>query len=465
VTVARSGGWRARAGTLRLRISVVAVVAVVAVLTAVGVGLVLAQRATLLRDLDENLARQADVVAARLHAGGDAGRADLLTDDVAVLVSGPEGDTVAGAPGLLHAIFRYGPTPARVAVATVPLAGPDGEARVLSRTVAGRTVWVAAPMDDVRDSTHALVRSLLLAVPVGAAVLAALVWWAVGRTLRPVEAIRSQVARVSEGNLGRRVPEPRTADEIARLAHTMNAMLDRLQASAERQRRFVADASHELRSPLARIRTQVEVDRAHPDSADPAATQEAVLAETARLQRLVDDLLLLARGDAGALDRASADPVDLDAVVEGEAAARRDPGRPRIDTRAVGPAQVRGSRRQLERAVGNLLDNAVRHGSGLVTVTVTEAGGSVVLGVADDGPGVPAGAEELVFERFTRLDDARAASDGGSGLGLAIARDVAVRHGGTLAVDAAHGPGARFVLTLPGDGVSGDAAPGRTCTT
>jgi signal transduction histidine kinase len=463
VTAALVRRWRV--GTLRFRICAVAVVAVIAVLTAVGAALVLAQRAALLRDLDENLARQADIVAARVQAGEETDRGDLLTDDAAVLVSGPEGDAVAGAPGLIHAIFRYGPTPPRVAVTTVPLAGPDGEARVLSRTVAGRTIWVAAPMDDVRDSTRALVRSLLLAVPAGVAVLAALVWWAVGRTLRPVEAIRAQVERVSAHQLGRRVPEPATSDEIARLAHTMNAMLDRLEASAERQRRLVADASHELRSPLARIRTQLEVDRAHPASADPAATQASVLAETDRLQRLVDDLLLLARGDAGALDVVAAQPVDLDAVAEAEAAARRGPARPLIDTHGVTPAQVWGSRRQLERAVGNLLDNAVRHGRDRVTVTVAGDGASVVLGVADDGPGVPTGAEEAVFERFTRLDDARAEANGGAGLGLAIARDVAVRHGGTLTVDRANGSGARFVLTLPGDGVSDGSAAGRTCAT
>jgi signal transduction histidine kinase len=447
------GRLRRRVGTLRFRISAVAVVAVIGVLTAVGVALVLAQRATLLSDLDENLAHQAEVVAARLQAGEDVGRAALLSDDVAVLVAGPQGDTVAGAPGLIRAIFRYGPKPSRVAVTTVPLAGPDGEARVLSRSAAGRTIWVAAPMDDVHASTSALVRSLLLAVPAGVVVLAALVWWTVGRTLRPVEAIRTQVERVSARHLGRRVPEPATADEIFRLAHTMNAMLDRLESAADHQRGFVADASHELRSPLARIRTQLEVDGAHPESADPTATQALVFAETERLQRLVDDLLLLARGDAGALDVVAAEPVDLDAVARAEAAARRGGRRPQIDTRAVEPAQVRGDLRQLERAVGNLLDNAVRHACDQVTVTVSEDGGSVVVGVADDGPGIPAGAEEAVFQRFTRLDDARATADGGAGLGLAIARDVAVRHGGTLTVERPHGGGARFLLTLPVAGV------------
>jgi signal transduction histidine kinase len=223
----------------------------------------------------------------------------------------------------------------------------------------------------------------------------------------------------------------------------MNAMLGRLQESAERQRRFVADASHELRSPLARMRAELEVDRAHPGSADPAATSASVLDETVRLQQLVDDLLLLARGDAGALDAVRTAPVDVDAVVERLVADRRE-HEPPIDTRGVTPVQLSADEAQLRRAVGNLLDNAVRHARGAVSVTLAERDGDAVLTVADDGPGIPADERERVFERFTRLDDARSA-DGGAGLGLAIARDIAERHGGTLTLE----DGSRFVLRLP----------------
>jgi signal transduction histidine kinase len=226
-------------------------------------------------------------------------------------------------------------------------------------------------------------------------------------------------------------------------------MLDRLDGAADQQRRFVADAAHELRSPLARVRAQLEVDRAHPSSADAAITRDAVLAEATRLQQLVDDLLLLARGDAGALDLARAGPVDLDDVTEQEAVARRAPGAPRIHTRGVVPVQVPGDPGQLARAVGNLLDNAVRHARSEVTVTLSEADGVAVLTVADDGPGIPEQAREAVFERFTRLDDARSSGDGGAGLGLAIARDVAHRHGGRLVLDAHTAAGTRFVLTFP----------------
>jgi signal transduction histidine kinase len=278
-------------------------------------------------------------------------------------------------------------------------------------------------------------------------VLAGLIWWLVGRVLRPVEAIRAEVDRISASRLDRRVPVPPTTDEVARLAATMNAMLDRLAGSSERQRRFVADAAHELRSPLARLRTELEVDTAHPSSADLATTHAAVLAQTVVLQRLVDDLLLLARGDAGAL-AVQARPVDLDDVVERAAEGRR--GIRAIDTRAVRPAQVGGDEAQLARAVGNLLDNAVRHARTDVTVSLeVDAQGAVALTVADDGPGIPSEASDAVFERFARLDDARSADDGGAGLGLAIARDIARRHGGDLTLLDGGPLGARFLLTLP----------------
>jgi signal transduction histidine kinase len=452
--------WRERVGTVRFRVSAVAALAVVLVLTAAGVALVLAQRSILLQDLDESLVRQADLVATRLEAGAAVDRTVLLSDDAAVLVSGPHGDAVAGAPGLIDRIFRYGPAPVGTAALATDLPGPDGGFRVLSRRVDESSLWVAAPLDEVRDSTAALVRSLLIAVPISAAVLAGLVWWTVGRTLRPVEGIRAEVERISGTRLERRVPEPGTSDEIARLAHTMNDMLDRLDGTAEQQRRFVADAAHELRSPLARIRAELEVNLAHPGSADLAATQASVLTEAVRLQRLVDDLLLLARADAGAADLRGAGPVDLDDVVERLAMARRPHGDRQIDTRGVVPAQVSGHRPQLERAVANLLDNAVRHARSRVVVTLEEKAGAVVLAVADDGPGVPVEAGELVFQRFTRLDDARSANEGGAGLGLAIARNIVEQHGGRLTLDGAGLPGARFVLTLPGGSADAEVGVG-----
>jgi signal transduction histidine kinase len=214
------------------------------------------------------------------------------------------------------------------------------------------------------------------------------------------------------------------------------------------------------------MRAELEVDAAHPESADSEATATSVLAETVGVQRLVDDLLLLARGDAGALAALRREPVDLDDIVDTVVGNLRRAGERRIDTRGVQPVQVAADRAQLERLVGNLLDNAVRHARDRVGVTLTPTpGGGAELTVADDGPGIPPADRDRVFERFTRLDDSRSAAGGGAGLGLAIARDIAERHGGTLTLDVGGPAGARFVLTLPvareGDGGVSRSEPGR----
>ena len=432
-----------RPATLRVRVAALAALAVLGVLTVAGTSLVLAQRAMLTESLDEGLAQQADEVARVLRAGRSPTVDDLASDDAVVEVVGPDGSVLTSLPASAPRL----PDMARGAsgVRTVDVAA--GPARMLTRAVGEDTVVVAAGLDDVEESVAALVRGLAIGVPLSAAVLAAIVWWAVGRALRPVDAIRAEVDEISASRLDRRVPEPATAEEIARLARTMNAMLARLQNAADRQRAFVADASHELRSPLARMRAELEVDLAHPQTADPGGTAASVLAETGTLQRLVDDLLLLARGDAGALEPGRREPVDLDEVVQARVAALRSAGEQRIDVGGVRPAQVAGDADQLQRAVANLLDNAVHHARNRVVVTLDEGPDGVELTVADDGPGVPPAERERIFERFTRLDDARSTRDGGAGLGLAIARDIAERHGGTLTVDGP--PGARFLLRLP----------------
>jgi signal transduction histidine kinase len=229
---------------------------------------------------------------------------------------------------------------------------------------------------------------------------------------------------------------------VARLARTTNETLTALEASVERQRSFVADASHELRSPIASLRTQLEVGSAHPRLLDvPGAVKDTV-----RLQQLAADLLLLARLDAG--ERPGRTRVELGELVREEVLLRPGDRVPvTVDTEPG--AEVAGSRGQLARVLGNLLDNAQRHARTEVTASVLRRGRQVVLAVADDGAGVPEAERERVFERFVRLDDARSRDDGGAGLGLAIARDVARRHGGTLDVGTAPSGGARFELRLP----------------
>jgi signal transduction histidine kinase len=267
------------------------------------------------------------------------------------------------------------------------------------------------------------------------------------RALAPVERIRREVEQITGDRLDRRVPEPRARDEIHRLALTMNQMLGRLQDSRHRQQQFVADASHELRSPLASIRQGAEVARAHPGALPEGELADAVLEESGRMQRLVEQLLLLTRADEGAVVRTLQD-VDLDDLALTEARRVRRKGLD-VDTTGVSAGRVRGDTTSLAQVVRNLVDNAARHADRSVTVTVREVADAVELSVEDDGPGIPEDQRERVFERFVRLDEARARDAGGSGLGLAIVKEIVTAHGGTVAVSSARLGGASFVVRLP----------------
>jgi signal transduction histidine kinase len=225
-------------------------------------------------------------------------------------------------------------------------------------------------------------------------------------------------------------------------------MLGRIESGVERRQAFVADASHELRSPLTRIRSELEVDLADPAGTDLLATHRSVLAETVELERLISDLLYLARGDAGELAAASV-PVDLDDLVFREVERSRGTAAIDVDTSAVSGAQIAGDPAQLSRAIRNLIDNAVRHARSRVRVGLRESDAAAVLTVEDDGPGVPPDLADRIFERFARVDEGRARPEGGTGLGLAITADIVHRHAGTIEVQSPDGGGARFVVTLP----------------
>ncbi|MFJ8644754.1 sensor histidine kinase [Streptomyces sp. NPDC093546] len=321
--------------------------------------------------------------------------------------------------------------------AAVKASGPQGEA----------TVYAGAPLVTASAAVSGVRGAMLAALPGLLVVVGGVTWLVTRRALRPVEGIRREMAAITASeDLSRRVPEPGTHDEVDRLARTTNETLAALEASVERQRRFVADASHELRSPIASLRTQLEVGAAHPGLLDvPGA-----VADTVRLQQLAADLLLLARLDAG--ERPGRTRLDLAELVR-EEVARRAGDRVPVRVEAAGEGvDVSGSRGQLARVLGNLLDNAQRHAATRVTVTVRREGREAVLAVEDDGPGVPEAERERIFERFVRLDDARSRDEGGAGLGLAIARDVATGHGGTLAVRRSPSGGALFELRLPRTG-------------
>ncbi|MGW6567121.1 ATP-binding protein [Streptomyces sp. NPDC054975] len=313
----------------------------------------------------------------------------------------------------------------------------------------GETVLVhaGAPLDAQQDAVRIAATVMLIGLPVLLLVVGGVTWLVTRRALRPVEDIRREMAAITASeDLSRRVPEPGTGDEVASLARTTNETLAALEASVERQRRFVADASHELRSPIASLRTQLEVGAAHPELLDvPGAVEDTV-----RLQQLAADLLLLARLDAG--ERPGRTRIDLGELVR-LVTAERSGDRIGVRVEAEEGVEVGGSRGQLARLVTNLLDNAQRHARSRITVTVRAEGACALLAVADDGAGVPAAERDRIFERFVRLDDARTRDEGGAGLGLAIARDVARRHGGDLTVAAADpSGGACFELRLPLDG-------------
>lgn len=301
-------------------------------------------------------------------------------------------------------------------------------------------------LDSVRASVERFGIGMIVGVPILIALLGLLAWFVIGRTLAPVEAIRSQVAAITAKDLDRRVPHPGTDDEVARLASTMNDMLERLERSSERQRQFVSDASHELRSPLASIRAQLEVALAHPDHASWDEVSAGVLSEGSRMERLVDDLLALARADEGVLT-ATTDEVDLSDIAWDEA---RRIAELTVDISGVTDARIAGDPHALRRVIRNLLENAARHATTHVAISVRQDGdGGAQLLVDDDGTGIAMADRDRVFERFSRLEAARARDAGGVGLGLAVVRGIVRAHGGSIAIADSDLGGARFVVDLP----------------
>jgi signal transduction histidine kinase len=311
---------------------------------------------------------------------------------------------------------------------------------------ASRTIIVAVPVNDIEQSQRILRNTLLLAYPPLVVIMALIAWRVIGSTLRPVETLRSGAARISGNDQDERLTVPESADEIRALALTLNDMLDRLAAARGRQRAFVADAAHELRSPLASMRTQLEVAQ-HLGEGGELATD--LLADVVRLSTLVEDLLLLARAGSDTRHPPTRESLDVRALLV--ATAERYAGARVPVSVAAGPAVYANvNSEELRRALANLVDNAVRHADSQVVLAVRAGGGGAVLTVIDDGPGIPAEERERVFERFARLDDARDRDAGGTGLGLAIVRELLHRSGGSISLqDNPSGPGLTAEVRLP----------------
>jgi heavy metal sensor kinase len=332
--------------------------------------------------------------------------------------------------------------------------GLDEPSRLLATTVVRdgrRLVLVVGTTRQDQAETLGSLRDLLLITGPVALALATLAGYVLaGLSLRPVESMRRRAAEISAETPGDRLPVPQTGDEVERLAETLNEMLARLEAALERERDFVADAGHELRTPLALLRTELELALRHADSREELlAAVRASSVEADRLARLADDLLLIARSDRGKL------PLRLERL---EAADLLDTTASRFEWRAQEEGRtirvrsgeglvLPGDRLRLEQALGNLVDNALRHGEGEVTLSARAVNGNVELEVTDEGKGLPQQFLQRAFERFSRPDESR--TGGGSGLGLAIVRVIAEAHGGSARVENDDGHGAIALIVLP----------------
>ena len=453
--VGRTTARRRRFRSVRARTTLGAGLVVLAALLVGATAFVVVLRLVLLDGVRTSAEAGLEQASSRVEAEGAAAVSGY--EDVLVQVVGPGGSVLAHGDDA---------DPPALPTADESRWSHDGERWLLVADDVDlpgggeATLVYGASLEQTDSAVRAALVLLAAGVPVLVLVLGAVTWAVTGRALRPVERMRTEVETIRAARPDARVDVPDTDDEVARLAATMNAMLDRLDRAAEGQRRFVSDASHELRSPIASIRQHAEVAAAHPDSTDVEEFSDVVRSEALRLQDLVTGLLELSRLDEGGLGARRAvdlDDLALDAVARARASAggdgrdRRD-GRDRspvaVDGSGISAARVLGDERVLAGVVRNLVDNAVRHASTRVAVGLSEHGGSAVLTVDDDGQGVAAGDRDRVFERFVRLDEARSRDAGGAGLGLAIVRDAVRAHGGEVVVLDSPLGGARFEVRI-----------------
>jgi len=436
---------------IRVRLTAAIALAMVLVLTASGVFVYLRLEADLTEGVDAGLEARAAAVAATGQA--DAGATEDPEEGFAQVL-GPGGRVAGSTADLAEPVLTKAEL-AQVAAGEELMVereveGVEATARVLAIQASARQVVVVGQSLEDRDETLAgLVASFAVGGPI-AVLLASLLGYAVATAgLRPVEAMRRRASEVSLSPDGGSLPLPAAHDEVRRLGETLNEMLDRLRASFERERRFVADASHELRTPVAVVKAEVET-ALRAGGHDPEVREGLVAAveECDRLAQLAEDLLVLARSAEGALP-VRAEQLDARELLEGVrqrfAARAAEHGRALVVEADAG-VTVAADPIRLRQALGNLVDNALRHGGGAVVLGARAAAGSVELEVRDEGPGFDHELAPRAFERFARGDGARA--HGGAGLGLAIVRAIAEAHGATAEIDGM-GPGARVVIRLP----------------
>lgn len=464
-TERRGGGRRWRGLSLRLRLTVLTAAAVAVALVAGAFALTAVLSRSRLAALDGLLRDRVGVVTGLVESDTlpatlptvEAGEvAQLLDAQGGVLASSPNASrTLPVLPaGPLSALRSSAGTGVLVLSTADDAYSRPGRVAVHAVTYRGSpaTVVVSLPLGEVQGLLGALRVALLIVVPLLTVLVALALWLAVGRALHPVEQLRRGAAQVAAAGGGGGLPVPAADDELAALARTLNEMLERLDRAASRQRTFVADAAHELRSPLAALRATVDVARSHPGTWTVAELAAELEPEALRMQALVDDLLLLARVGARP---AHPVPVDLRAVADGLAATAA-----RVPVEVIGSGYAVADGERVTRVLRNLVDNATRHAGTRVRVVIDQRADACRVVVEDDGRGVPVADRERVFERFVRLDEAREREAGGAGLGLAIARELAREQGGDVTLAGSPLGGLAAVVRLPSAPSEGPDRPG-----
>jgi heavy metal sensor kinase len=441
---------------LRTRVTLVAAALTAIVLAATGIFVYLRLQSELRQSTDATLRARADAEALVVDRTGsfspdqpDDAFAQLLAPDGSVLDSS---SAIAAARALVPAGFA---TPSYVERDGMSIENEVVPARMLAvRLTNGDVLVVGVSLDDQRQTLAGLAASLAIGGPLALALVVVVTWLLVGWTLRPVDSMRAEAAAISAGEPGRRLPVPNTDDELARLAETLNAMLDRLEEAIERERRFVDDASHELRTPLSNLKAGLELALRRSRTADELEGEvRSAAEETDRLSRLAEDLLVLARADRGRLPirRESVDVTSLVGDTVESFAARAAERHVGIDMRVPEELRADVDELRVRQALGNLLDNGLRAApsGGHVSVAAERDNGSLRLEVRDSGPGFPPEFLPVAFEAFTRPDAGRSRPVGGAGLGLAIVAAVAQAHGGSVSAENLPDGGAVVVVWIP----------------
>jgi signal transduction histidine kinase len=465
--------WRRRG--LRGRVTLIAALGLLVALVAGDLLLLNAVRDSLTRSVDDTARSGATEVVALINANRLPDPVPVAAGTVSIQVLSPAGRIVNVSPDADRLVPIVAPPQAAalasgdtaILVHGAPFDMPSLLRVAVVRATGGELVIAAVPYSSAADSLAVVAHALVFGTPVLFIVFAGAIWLAVGSTLRPIALLRRGAARVTGAGVRADLPVPEARDEVRLLALTLNDMLSRLAAAQQRQRSLVSDTAHELRSPIASIRTQLEVALDHPSGQDWASTARDVHADVLRLAQLAEDLLLLARldeqADLGDTGRRGG-LVDLGSLAGAVVARYTDarvpvtvlPAEPggSSGAGADGVAEVAGNPDRLDRMLVNLIDNAVRYAKSTVAVSISCSGQWCELTVTDDGPGIDEADRERAFDRFARLDDARnrcGDEAGGAGLGLAIVRATAQAYGGTAQLEPAPppGPGLRAVVRLP----------------